>query len=209
MPICGEKIHQPQQKCQWYSIPPQQTYHQKKALTYVLSKQLICIRCSVLQAASSNVERPKSLSCSLSITKLLHPIRKGVQLKNLAFSAAAPTYMMPHGVPSAGDWALDRYSAVFLQGTQKTLIDGCTWTRKFTSKWWHINWYWKPSLSWDTILRKVKQSHWLPLLVGRHSFSSPTECFRTWRSSEQDSTNFGSGKVYWQGRIQKKTVQWI
>jgi len=54
---------------------------------------------------------------------------KGVQLKNLAFSAAAPTYMMPHGVPSAGDWALDRYSAVFLQGTQKTLIDGCTFER--------------------------------------------------------------------------------
>ena len=33
--------------------------------------------------------------------------------------------MMPHGVPSAGDWALDRYSAVFMQGTQHTLIDNC------------------------------------------------------------------------------------
>ena len=77
---------------------------------------------------------PHHEAAVISITKLLHPIRKGVQLKNLAFAAAAPTYMMPHGVPSAGDWALDRYSAVFLQGTQKTLIDGCTWTRKFTSK---------------------------------------------------------------------------
>ena len=25
--------------------------------------------------------------------------------------------MMPHGVPSAGDWALDRYAAIYLQGT--------------------------------------------------------------------------------------------
>ncbi|CAJ1407030.1 unnamed protein product [Effrenium voratum] len=54
---------------------------------------------------------------------------KGVQIKDVKFSAAAPTYMMPHGVPSAGDWALDRYSAVFLQGTDSVLIDGCTFDR--------------------------------------------------------------------------------
>lgn len=54
---------------------------------------------------------------------------KGVQVKGLRFSAAAPTYMMPYGVPSGGDWALDRYSAIFLQGTQETLIDGCTFER--------------------------------------------------------------------------------
>lgn len=51
--------------------------------------------------------------------------RTGLQLKGLRFSASGPTYMMPHGVPSAGDWALDRYSAVFMQGTQHTLIDNC------------------------------------------------------------------------------------
>eukprot|EP00438_Fugacium_kawagutii_P011917 Skav226414 [mRNA] locus=scaffold3528:13934:24652:+ [translate_table: standard] len=54
---------------------------------------------------------------------------KGVQVKGLHFSGAAPTYMMPYGVPSGGDWALDRYSAVFLQGTEETLIDGCTFER--------------------------------------------------------------------------------
>lgn len=53
----------------------------------------------------------------------------GLQLKGLRFSASGPTYMMPHGVPSAGDWALDRYSAVFMQGTQHTLIDNCTFQR--------------------------------------------------------------------------------
>ena len=56
--------------------------------------------------------------------------RKGVQMKGLRFSAAAPTYMMPYGVPSGGDWALDRYSAIFMQGTQETLIHGCS------SAWW-------------------------------------------------------------------------
>lgn len=54
---------------------------------------------------------------------------KNVQLKGIKFSASAPTYMMPHGVPSAGDWALDRYGAVFLQGTEGYTIDGCTFER--------------------------------------------------------------------------------
>ena len=49
----------------------------------------------------------------------MHSAKKGNlhQVKGIHFSASAPTYMMPHGVPSAGDWALDRFSAVFLQGT--------------------------------------------------------------------------------------------
>eukprot|EP00929_Paragymnodinium_shiwhaense_P049370 TRINITY_DN24907_c0_g1_i1.p1 TRINITY_DN24907_c0_g1~~TRINITY_DN24907_c0_g1_i1.p1 ORF type:complete len:805 (-),score=179.69 TRINITY_DN24907_c0_g1_i1:258-2672(-) len=53
-----------------------------------------------------------------------NPVR-GVKLQGVKLSAAAPTYMMPHGVPSAGDWALDRYGAVFMQGTENTVVDGC------------------------------------------------------------------------------------
>jgi len=37
--------------------------------------------------------------------------------------------MGPHGVPSAGDWALDRFGAVFLEGTEGTVLDGCTFDR--------------------------------------------------------------------------------
>ena len=37
--------------------------------------------------------------------------------------------MDPHGVPSAGDWALDRVAAVFLQGTENAVIDGCGFER--------------------------------------------------------------------------------
>jgi len=54
---------------------------------------------------------------------------KDVKLQNIKFSSSAYTYMMPHGVPSAGDWALERYAAVFLQGTENYLIDGCTFER--------------------------------------------------------------------------------
>jgi len=54
---------------------------------------------------------------------------KNVKLQGVKFTAAAPTYMMPHGVPSAGDWALDRYAAVFLQGTEGAFIDGCHFER--------------------------------------------------------------------------------
>lgn len=54
---------------------------------------------------------------------------KNVTLQGIKFSASSYTYMMPHGVPSAGDWALDRYAAVFLQGTEGYTIDGCTFER--------------------------------------------------------------------------------
>ena len=32
-------------------------------------------------------------------------------------------------VPSAGDWALDRYGAIFLQGTEGAIVSGCTLDR--------------------------------------------------------------------------------
>lgn len=54
---------------------------------------------------------------------------KNLTLQGIKFTASAHTYMMPHGVPSAGDWALDRYAAVFLQGTEGSMIDGCTFER--------------------------------------------------------------------------------
>ena len=38
-----------------------------------------------------------------------------VSIAGITYTAAAPTYMEPHAVPSAGDWALDRYGAIFLQ----------------------------------------------------------------------------------------------
>jgi len=56
------------------------------------------------------------------------PVRDLV-LDGLHFKAARYTYMDPHGIPSAGDWALDRNGAVFLQGTEGTKIQNSDFER--------------------------------------------------------------------------------
>eukprot|EP00657_Telonema_sp_P-1_P010226 TRINITY_DN4548_c0_g1_i1.p1 TRINITY_DN4548_c0_g1~~TRINITY_DN4548_c0_g1_i1.p1 ORF type:complete len:110 (+),score=31.20 TRINITY_DN4548_c0_g1_i1:116-445(+) len=56
------------------------------------------------------------------------PVR-GVTLKQVTYTAAAYTYMERHGVPSAGDWALDRFGAVFLQGTEGFTVEDCVFDR--------------------------------------------------------------------------------
>merc|ERR1712232_1523237 len=47
----------------------------------------------------------------------------------LVFKSARYTYMDPHGVPSAGDWALDRIGAVFLQGTENVKLQNSVFER--------------------------------------------------------------------------------
>ena len=47
----------------------------------------------------------------------------------LTFSATSYTYMERHGVPSAGDWALDRFGAIYLQGTESVTFDSCIFDR--------------------------------------------------------------------------------
>lgn len=37
--------------------------------------------------------------------------------------------MDPHGVPSAGDWALERTAAFFIQGTEKISVTNCIFDR--------------------------------------------------------------------------------
>merc|ERR1719428_252494 len=56
------------------------------------------------------------------------PVRD-VTLDGLIFKAARYTYMDPHGVPSAGDWALDRIGAVFLQGTENLKVQNSVFER--------------------------------------------------------------------------------
>jgi len=56
------------------------------------------------------------------------PVRN-LSLRGLQFTASAHTYMMPHAVPSAGDWALTRSAAVFLQGTELAAVSNCTFER--------------------------------------------------------------------------------
>eukprot|EP00935_MAST-01C_sp_MAST-1C-sp1_P002470 g2470.t1 len=49
----------------------------------------------------------------------------GVTVKGITFRDAAPTFMDPHGMPSAGDWCLQRSGAIFLEGTEGVTIEGC------------------------------------------------------------------------------------
>ena len=49
--------------------------------------------------------------------------------ESIGYTAASYTYMEPHGVPSAGDWALERFAAVYLYGTERVTIENCTFGR--------------------------------------------------------------------------------
>lgn len=57
-----------------------------------------------------------------------NPVR-GLTFDGLTFKSTRYTYMGPHGVPSAGDWALDRISAVFLQGTENVVVQNAVFER--------------------------------------------------------------------------------
>eukprot|EP00666_Eupelagonemidae_sp_cell4sb_P018096 gene18096-biopygen16006 len=38
-------------------------------------------------------------------------------------------YLEPHGVPSGGDWGLERRGALFFEGTEELVVDGCRFER--------------------------------------------------------------------------------
>lgn len=52
-----------------------------------------------------------------------------ITIRGVNFRDTAYTYMDPHGMPSGGDWALERMGAVFLEGTKNVTIDGCIFER--------------------------------------------------------------------------------
>lgn len=53
----------------------------------------------------------------------------GTAFRGITFRDSAYTYMEPHGVPSGGDWGLQRLGAIFLEGTEDVVIDSCLVTR--------------------------------------------------------------------------------
>jgi hypothetical protein len=59
---------------------------------------------------------------------------EGSRVQNLTFSGiqftgGAYTYLDPHGVPSGGDWALQRSGFLFFEGTENVIIEDCTFLR--------------------------------------------------------------------------------
>jgi len=52
-----------------------------------------------------------------------------VTLEGLTLTHMRPTFMDPHGVPSGGDWALERQAAVMMEGTVDSAVIDCNFTR--------------------------------------------------------------------------------
>ena len=53
----------------------------------------------------------------------------GVTLRGLELRDTAVTYLEPHGMPSGGDWALQRTAAVFVEGAEGFVLDSCRLVR--------------------------------------------------------------------------------
>jgi len=56
------------------------------------------------------------------------PVQR-VLFSGLLFTAGSPTFMDARGVPSGGDWALERNGVILLEGTELVTIEGCSFER--------------------------------------------------------------------------------
>lgn len=52
-----------------------------------------------------------------------------VTIRGITIRDAGATYLEPHGMPSGGDWGLQRRGAVYLEGTERITIEACLFTR--------------------------------------------------------------------------------
>lgn len=53
----------------------------------------------------------------------------GVGFLGITFRDSAPTFLDPHGTPAGGDWAINRGGALFFEGTEGIIVEGCLLTR--------------------------------------------------------------------------------
>jgi len=52
-----------------------------------------------------------------------------VSIRGIEFRDTAYTYLDPHGMPSGGDWGLERMGAIHVEGTESFHVDQCRFTR--------------------------------------------------------------------------------
>lgn len=86
--------------------------------------------------ASSGTPPPADTAFVVPMLKVLlsvkgssdHPA-KGVTIKGVTFRDTVYTYLDPHGMPSGGDWGLQRTAALFFEGTVNTLVQQCIFER--------------------------------------------------------------------------------
>ena len=69
------------------------------------------------------------LKTLISINGTMSDPVEEVTIRGVNFRDTAYTYMDPHGMPSGGDWALERMGALFLEGTKNVTVDSCIFER--------------------------------------------------------------------------------
>ena len=74
--------------------------------------------------ASSGTAPPTDKTL-ISVTASQAVSAKSITIRGIKFRDTAYTYMDPHGMPSGGDWGLQRNGALFLDGTESILIQEC------------------------------------------------------------------------------------
>ena len=52
-----------------------------------------------------------------------------ITIRGVNFRDTAYTYLDPHGMPSGGDWGLQRMGALFFEGTERVTVDSCIFER--------------------------------------------------------------------------------
>ena len=57
-----------------------------------------------------------------------NPVRN-LHFQGLGFRDTAYTYLDPHGVPSGGDWALERFACIILEGTELAVVNSSKFER--------------------------------------------------------------------------------
>eukprot|EP01083_Nonionella_stella_P019641 54547_1 len=70
----------------------------------------------------------KKVLFNLTGDSMDHPV-KNVEIRGLTLRDTAYTYLDPHGMPSGGDWALDRTGAIYLDHTENIMIQNNLMTR--------------------------------------------------------------------------------
>lgn len=86
--------------------------------------------------ASSGTPPPANTTYVVPVLKTLLSVQTtgsgpvtDVTIQGIKFRDTVYTYMDRHGMPSGGDWGLQRSGAVFLEGTKNTLIQECIFER--------------------------------------------------------------------------------
>jgi hypothetical protein len=78
--------------------------------------------------ASMVFEAPTLLTLVRVNASQAAPVRD-LRFSGIGFKDSAASFLEPHSVPSAGDWALERVAALFFEGVERLVIENCTLSR--------------------------------------------------------------------------------